>query len=78
MYTPTSPLPTNYHIFIKNSSTHDVKVYHYPGGVGSIAKAFEINNGSAQLQDSIIHKLDATRECPFLYVYWNGTNLLMI
>jgi len=77
--TPTTPvLPTNFYIYLKNSSNHDITVYHYPGGVGTINTSYTINNGTVTLQDSIIHKIDATHECPFMYVYWTGTNLLMV
>ena len=77
--TPTSPvLPTNFYIYLKNSSPHDITIYHYPGGLGSITTSYQINNGTGTLRDSVIHKIENARQSPFMYVYWTGTNLLMV
>ena len=77
--TPTSPvLSLNFHIFIKNTANQDVSVYHFPGGVGTVTNAYRINEGNTTLQDSTIHKPDPGKDTPFLYVFWDGTNLLMV
>ena len=77
--TPSSPvLSLNFHIFLKNTSNTDVNVYHFPGGVGSVTNAYKINQGTTTLEVSVLHKTSAGQSTPFLYVYWDGTNLLMV
>jgi hypothetical protein len=73
--TPTSPtLPVNFHVYFKNSSSHDITVYHYPGGVGTPNTANEINNGTTTLEKSVAHRSQNSNNTAFLYVYWTGTN----
>jgi hypothetical protein len=75
--TPPS-LPTNFYVYLKNSSTNDATVYHYPGGVGSLTNAFRINEGNTTLRDSTLHRTSNSSESAFVYIYWNGSNLLMV
>ena len=77
--TPTSPiLPTNFYVYFKNNSDHDIDVYHYPGGVGSLTNQYKINDGNSTLRNSVVHKLTNSSSNPFIYVYWNGTNLILV
>jgi hypothetical protein len=77
--TPTSPtLATNFYVFFKNSSPNDLTVYHFPGGTGSLTTTYQINNGTATLEHSLVHKHENARNTSFMYIFWNGTNLLMV
>jgi hypothetical protein len=76
--TPTYSLPSNFYVYLKNASSSDATVYHYPGGVGTLTNSYQINEGNATLPNSTIHKSTNTTNPPFMYVYWNGSNLLMV
>jgi hypothetical protein len=76
--TPTPPLPANFYVYIKNASNNDATVYHYPGGDGTLTNPYRINEENTTLPSSTIHKYSSSNNTPFMYVYWNGNNLLMV
>jgi hypothetical protein len=69
---------TGFFVLIKNVSTHDVTVNHTINGLNSTA----INSGETTLDvgpdtSKIFNRSGGTNNA-LLYVYWNGSNLLMI
>jgi len=69
---------TGFFVLIKNVSTHDVTVNHTVNGLNSTA----INSGETTLDvgpdtSKIFNRSGGTNNA-LLYVYWNGSNLLMI
>jgi sugar lactone lactonase YvrE len=68
---------TGFNVYIKNTSATNVTVYHYINNTGSLINAYRINDSNAQLNGSIVYG-STTVNTPFVYVYWNGTNLVMI
>jgi len=69
---------TGFFALIKNVSTHDVTVNHTVNGLNSTA----VNSGETTLDvgpdtSKIFNRSGGTNNA-LLYVYWNGSNLLMI
>jgi hypothetical protein len=65
----------NFYVYLRNGSTHNVNVYHTINSSGSTL----INSGVATLPNSVIFNVNTNQiNAPEMYVYWNGSNLLML
>ena len=75
--TPVSPDPllqTNYYVYLKNLGSSNVTVYHAPGGLNSTI----INLNSPNIPTSLVYKPNNNQNATFQYIYWDGSNLVMV
>ena len=73
--TPLSPtLETNHYVYLKNLGSVNVTVYHAPGGSNSTA----IDAGNSNIPTSIVYKPNNNQNATFQYVFWDGSNLVMV
>jgi hypothetical protein len=64
----------NWFIFIKNGSPLNVNVFQTTGGIYPQA----INAETTTLRDSTLYGLANNNNGEFMYIYWNGTSLVML
>lgn len=63
-----------WHIYIKNGSANNVNIIQ----TSNSSNPAQINNGDNQIRDSVIYRLLAGQNNPFMYIYWTGTKLSLI
>jgi sugar lactone lactonase YvrE len=73
--TPLSPvLETNFYVYVKNLGSSNVTVYHAPDGSNSTA----IDANNSNIPTSVIYKPNNNQNATFQYVFWDGSNLVMV